>query len=240
MTSGHAERLSVADLRTYHRNPRRGNVPAIRSSLLVNGQYRPVVVNLGTATGRPNEVLAGNHTLLAHRQLASETPSTANPDPDRWAVLDAWVVDLDDDQAARVVTADNRTGDLGEYDDRLLAELLADLPNLDGTGYDPGDLDDLMAELEEGDDDPDDLGSNQRKTAGMAERKETYETGQGQRVIVLGYGSARYVWVVEALTGLLERYGVDTNADALVALLEDTTDTTAPPDETPDDAEEDE
>lgn len=126
--------LPVGDLRTYHRNPRRGNLTAIASSLKVNGQYRPVVVNAGTYTGRPNEVLAGNHTLMAARDLG-------------WSDLAAVTVDVDDDQAARIVAADNRTADLGEYDDRLLLELLADLPDLDGTGYDPGDIEALEQAL---------------------------------------------------------------------------------------------
>ncbi|SHL47528.1 site-specific DNA-methyltransferase (adenine-specific) [Pseudonocardia thermophila] len=125
----------TADLRLYHRNPRVGNTSRIAESLTVNGQYKPVVVNRGTHTGRPNEVLAGNHTLKAARDLG-------------WETLAAVTVDVDDDQAARIVAADNRTSDLGSYDNRLLLELLTDLPNLDGTGYDPGDLDALEALLD--------------------------------------------------------------------------------------------
>lgn len=129
------DRVPVAALHTYHRNPRRGVTTAIAQSLRVNGQYRPIVVNKGTHTGRPSEVLAGNHTLVAARDLG-------------WGEITVCWVDVDDDQAARIVTADNRTADLGDYDDRLLAELLTDLPDLDGTGYDPGDLDDLLAGLD--------------------------------------------------------------------------------------------
>ena len=126
--------IPVGDLRLYHRNPRVGNVERIKQSLTVNGQYKPVVVCVGTRTGRPNEVLAGNHTVKAARDLG-------------WATIAAVTVDVDDDQAIRIVAADNRTSDLGEYDDRLLLELLADLPDLDGTGYDPGDLEALEAAL---------------------------------------------------------------------------------------------
>lgn len=132
-------REPVADLRTYHRNPRRGDVTVIRRSLVVNGQYRPLVVNRGTHTGRSNEVLAGNHTLAAARD-------------EGWPEIAVCWVDVDDDQAARIVAADNRTADLASYDERLLVELLGDLPDLDGTGYDPGDLEDLVRALE-GDED---------------------------------------------------------------------------------------
>src|SRR5215210_3891610 len=56
--------VSVADLRPYPANPRRGNVEAIKASLRAHGQYRPIVVNRPTM-----QVLAGNHTLEAVRQL---------------------------------------------------------------------------------------------------------------------------------------------------------------------------
>jgi DNA modification methylase len=125
----------VADLRTYHRNPRKGNTAVIAQSLQVNGQYRTLAVNRGTHTGRPNEVLAGNHTLMAARDLG-------------WDSIAVTYVDVDDDQAARIVAVDNRASDIADMDDRLLLELLADLPDLDGTGYDPGDLAALEAALE--------------------------------------------------------------------------------------------
>lgn len=128
------ETTPLAELRTYHRNPRQGDTSAIAKSLRVNGQYRPVVVNRGTHTGRANEVLAGNHTMKAARD-------------EGWSEMACSYVDVDDDQAARIVAADNRTADLGSYDDRLLAELLSELDDLEGTGYDPGDLDKLLAEL---------------------------------------------------------------------------------------------
>jgi ParB-like chromosome segregation protein Spo0J len=131
----------VADLRLYHRNPRVGNVDRIKESLQVNGQYRPVVVNAGTHTGRPLEVLAGNHTVIAARDLG-------------WPTVAAVTVDVDDDQAARIVLVDNRTADLATHDDRLLLELLVDLPHLDGTGYEPGDISALEEFLAEPDFDP--------------------------------------------------------------------------------------
>ena len=53
----------------------------------------------------------------------------------------------DADHAARIVAADNRTADLGGYDERLLAELLGDLPDLAGTGYTEDDLHRLVSDL---------------------------------------------------------------------------------------------
>jgi len=113
---------SLDDLTPYHKNPRAGDVDAIAESLKVNGQYKPIVVNLGTETGRPLEILAGNHTWQAAEQLG-------------WSEIQAVTVDVDDAAATRIVLADNRTSDLAEYDDALLDELLASLDSLDGTGF---------------------------------------------------------------------------------------------------------
>lgn len=143
---GTPARHSVTELHTYHRNPRVGNVKTIMDSMRVNGVYKPLVVNRGTHTGRPMEVLAGNHSLKAMRKLA-ET------DPDKWLEADCWMVDVDDDAAARIVLVDNRSSDLATYNDEELASLLETLDgDLEGTGFDHDDLADLAAFLENTDD----------------------------------------------------------------------------------------
>lgn len=125
---------SVSTLQHYHQNARRGNVDAIAESLTANGQYKPIVVNAGTHTGRPDEVLVGNHTLDAAVALG-------------WEHLDVVVVDVTDAHARRIVLADNRTSDLATYDSDALIELLQGSDDLSGTGYDSTFLDDLSAHL---------------------------------------------------------------------------------------------
>ncbi|APT93723.1 hypothetical protein CPHO_07145 [Corynebacterium phocae] len=129
-------RVPVDDLLTFEGNPRRGNIAAISESLRARGQYRPIVVNIGTHTGRPLEVLAGNHTLLAARSLG-------------WLEVDCGLIDVDDDTAKAVVAADNRLADLGTYDEKALAELLSDLDSIEGTGYTDSDLDAILAAQEQ-------------------------------------------------------------------------------------------
>lgn len=132
--------IPVADLHPYHRNPHKGNVKRIRSSLRDHAQFKPVVVNIGTHTGRPNEVLCGNHTLLAARE-------------EGWTELGATTVDVSDDEAAQINLIDNpRAGNPSDldYDEQLLLELLADLPGLDGTGYDLGDFEALEKAYQDG------------------------------------------------------------------------------------------
>ncbi|MFE2524780.1 ParB N-terminal domain-containing protein [Streptomyces sp. NPDC059382] len=123
--------VPVADLAPYHRNPRAGDLEAITESLVTHGQYKQIVVNKGSLTGRPNEILAGNHTAKAARQLG-------------WDEIAVTRLDVDEDTAAKIVIVDNRTSDLAGYDTELLADILTDLPDLEGTGYDRAQLDELL------------------------------------------------------------------------------------------------
>lgn len=124
-------KLQISELSPYHKNARRGDVDAIADSLQVNGQYKPIIVNEGTLTGRPWEVLVGNHTVEAAGKIGLDR-------------LDAVVIDVDDEAARRIVLVDNRTSDLATYDDALLADLLGEA-DLAGTGLSDVDLDHLIA-----------------------------------------------------------------------------------------------
>jgi DNA modification methylase len=124
----------VDSLSPFGRNPRRGDLKLIADSLSRHGQYRPIVVNRGSLTGRPNEILAGNHTWAAARSLG-------------WPEIAATYVDVDDDTASRIVAMDNRANDKAGYDDAALAELLASLPDLAGTGFTDAELNELLASL---------------------------------------------------------------------------------------------
>jgi cysteine synthase len=119
--------VPVDALNFYGKNPRRGDVEAIKESLERNGQYKPITVRAGS-----NEVLAGNHTLKAALALG-------------WDRIAVTFVDVNDDEAARIVLVDNRTNDLATYDDEALREMLESIPDLVGTGYVDDDLLNMMA-----------------------------------------------------------------------------------------------
>lgn len=120
----------VDTLHPYPNNPRIGDVEAIAQSLSLNGQYRPIVVRAET-----REILAGNHTWQAAKHLGW----------DKVAV--SLVFDLSDEEAKRIVLADNRYSDLATYDNAALAELLTSLSDTQGTGYEPSDVEALLASL---------------------------------------------------------------------------------------------
>lgn len=126
------EEIKISTIRTYDKNPRIGNVDIIAESLAKNGQFKPIVVNKRTM-----QVLAGNHTYLAARSLG-------------WDTIYASFIDVDDDTAKRIVLADNKTADMGTYDDNILAELLASLPEVTGTGYSVTEFDDLIKNIQSG------------------------------------------------------------------------------------------
>jgi ParB-like nuclease domain len=125
----HTELVDPSQLRLYPGNPRRGDLEAIKDSLRRHGQYRPIVANR-----RTGEVLAGNHVLLAARELGLKELAVA-------------FIDVDDEHAKRIVAVDNRTSDLAGYDPESLAALLSSLPDLAGTGYGDADLSKLLDEL---------------------------------------------------------------------------------------------
>ncbi|MFE9742939.1 DUF4417 domain-containing protein [Streptomyces sp. NPDC006477] len=125
----------VKSLNPYYRNPRVGDVEKVAESLGENGQFKPIVVNTGEKTGRPREILGGNHTWLASRKLGWKE------------IFVAWV-NVDEVEAKKIVLADNGTSDGSTYDDSILTELLAGIKDagasLIGTTYTDDTLNSLI------------------------------------------------------------------------------------------------
>lgn len=141
------ELVPINALQVYHKNPRVGNVDEIAKSLHINSQFKPVVVNVGTHTGRQNEILAGNHTWLAARREVIWQENGKTHEKPVWEYIYASFVDVDDETATRIVLADNATSDKGTYDDSLLAELLHSLPEISGSGYTFDEVDDILKDF---------------------------------------------------------------------------------------------
>lgn len=123
------ETVNIEYLQPYDGNAREGDIGAISESLRHLGQFRPIVVQKST-----NLILVGNHTWRAAKHLGWK----------RIAV--AWV-DVDDEQAKRIVLVDNRASDKAGYDDDTLTALLTNLTTLDGTGFTGDDIDDLLNDI---------------------------------------------------------------------------------------------
>jgi hypothetical protein len=212
-----AESVALDSLRPHPNNPRNGDTEAIQESLRVNGQFKPIVV------ADDGTILAGNHTYAAAAELGWDTISVVR-----------LPVTFDSEAATRIMLADNRTSDLGRYDDAQLAELLQLLDaetGLVGTGYDSDDLSDLLA-LE---------AYRERSTLGelmthaegasaaakhdgsvrdpgYAGWKEEY-VNKDTRSLILPYAVADYDDVIALLTEARTKAATDNNAAAVRAAL---------------------
>lgn len=99
-------------------NKRKGNLDTIRGSLRRHGQYKPIVVQAST-----RHIIAGNHTWKGAKE-------------EGWEGIWIALRDVDDDEALRILLVDNKAPDDATYDDRGLAEVLAQFgDDLEGTGW---------------------------------------------------------------------------------------------------------
>lgn len=126
------ELVPLDRLKHYPRNVNEGDVGAISESIEDNGLYGAVLAQRSTGY-----VLKGNHTLQAarqkHREALLKKEHSAGVIPCLW-------VDVTDEEARRIVLADNQTARRGRWDEMgLLAELEdihASSGTLAGTGFD--------------------------------------------------------------------------------------------------------
>lgn len=113
------------------------NLDAIAASLQRFGQQAPVVY---AVRRRQKIVLKGNGLLAAAKQLG-------------WRHVAAVETGLAEQEAKAFAIADNRTSDLSEFDERLLAAQLQELSeaaevDLEAMGFDEEELQELIASVE--------------------------------------------------------------------------------------------
>lgn len=117
----------------HPRNVNQGDLDAIIESIKATGFHGALLVQEGT-----NYIVAGTHRWRAAKACGlTHIPMIFGV--------------MSDEVALRKMLADNRTARLGAADEAKLAELLQDIQSaygdLDGTGFDGGDLDQLLADL---------------------------------------------------------------------------------------------
>ena len=148
-TSLRIEYVDLATLIRAPRNPKGHDLGALHQSLSRFGFVNPILVD--DRTGR---IVAGHGRLDALQQLKAsggKAPARVHPVNDAWLVPVIRGVDFENDtEAESYLIADNRTVELGGWDDAALASLLSDLAAQDalmGTGFDGEDVDRLIAGL---------------------------------------------------------------------------------------------
>jgi hypothetical protein len=169
-------------------NPRRGDVEATARSLQRFRQRKPIVVHRDTG-----EVEAGNHTLEAAISLG-------------WEYIAVLYVEESPEEAKAFSLADNRTGDLGGYDDDALAKMIQEVFDHDAellaaASYGAEDIEALLAKSEPG-----------NHGLGLGEPVISY-------TIVFDTAEQQTRWHA-FVRGLKAHYGGETIAERLDAYLE--------------------
>lgn len=120
------DNVDISTLVPWEPNPREGDIGMISESLAINGQYTPLIVQTST-----NRIIIGNHTFRAAQWLG-------------WTEISVTFIDVDDEQATKIMLMDNRASDVSEYDGELLKKNLLLLESFDGTGFSDEDVDDIF------------------------------------------------------------------------------------------------
>ena len=127
--------LPVSELVPWSRNPRRNDAAAERLAYTIaeHGWTTPVLVQAGT-----NRIIGGHTRLKAALKLGlTEVPCV--------------LLDVDDRQADAIAIADNRLGELAEWDADELGALLRELDDADAdmaaVGYADAEMAELLAAL---------------------------------------------------------------------------------------------
>jgi DNA modification methylase len=105
--------VPIESLQGLPGNPRLGDIDAVAASLDRFGQRKPIVVRKDDGT-----IIAGNHTWQAAKKLG-------------WTEIAVAYVGDDDTTAQAYALADNRTSELGSYDEQALKDLIDKVATVD-------------------------------------------------------------------------------------------------------------
>jgi ParB-like chromosome segregation protein Spo0J len=211
----------LKDLKPAKSNPRIGDIEAIMKSYERFGQRKPIVVHKKTM-----EIIAGNHQYEAAKRLG-------------WDSIAVVKVDDDQETATAYSIADNRIGQLGEWNvEELVAAFESISPDdLENVGFEEIDVEDYRALLEEqimtSDAvlDPDTGKARLTKSEGnpelAVEKDKTYQefleryAQKATRAIILYYQNELYGKMVEGLAELQNHMGLDDHAEVVEKLIKD-------------------
>jgi hypothetical protein len=177
--------VPIDQVTRHPENPREGDVDAIAESIEVNGFISPVIVQKSTG-----HIIAGNHRYDALLALGS-------------SVIPVIQVDIDDNMAKRYLLADNRTSDLGRYNEENLAELLVEIMQSDlgliGTGYTQDAVDALLL--------------------AESQAQDNAHFGGGTMTLLLVYSDEKYTKVLSALRAYMTLNDLGSESAAVAHML---------------------
>ena len=206
--------VPLKELKLQKDNARVGDVEAIKRSYERFGQRKPIVAHRKTKT-----ILAGNHQYQAAKDLG-------------WDKIAVVWVDDDPETARAFSIADNRIGQLGDWD---LESLVAAFDELDpgdfeAIGFSDIEVEDFRALLDESkmeeivvirkDDPESDEPSTYKKDTSYQEYLERYGN-RGVRSVILYYPNEEYGRMVEDLDRVGELLGSPDNATTVQKLVKE-------------------
>jgi ParB-like chromosome segregation protein Spo0J len=208
--------VPIAKLKPAEKNPRRGDVEAIKKSYERFGQRKPIVVSRETS-----EIVAGNHQYLAAVQLG-------------WKEIAVVWVDDDIETQVAYSIADNRIGQLGEWDVAELIEAFdfVDPAELEIAGFTEIDVEDFRALADEKL-----ITAPATQVRGEAEGRGKDGASEGEKVsvddfleryaaratrgIILYYTAGDYDKMAQGLDQLAKKWNLEDNASVVQKLVED-------------------
>lgn len=185
-------------LRLHPENPRQGDLGLLMQLIRANGFVGALGVQAETGV-----IVWGNHRFQAGRALGME----------HFPVL--WLP-VDDATALELLLADNAASDAATNDPHLLTRVLTEIlerrGDLEGTGYTPDSLDDLLGTL----------AAIERSATAPATAGDTPERSDSAvRRFVIPCEPGEHEVLSARLAALLELSGLGGQAELLLALLAD-------------------
>lgn len=185
----------LADLAEHPDNPNRGDDSFVGQLIDDNGFYGAIIVQRST-----HRILAGNTRYRAARDAGATS-------------MPVMLLDVDDDEAMRIMLGDNRGRDAASTDTSVLASLLETLAaseaGLTGTGYGADELSDLLIRLNTPEPAPID----------PADRGSDGWDAPESKPFAVSLMNDDHAFVCTRLDELAERYGTTSRSATLVAIL---------------------
>lgn len=135
----YVEALDIDTVSEWDANPNEGDIGALHALIDENGFYGAILVQEKTPAGEKRmRIFGGNHRHRTMRQKGAK-------------VIPAFLYEIDDEQAMRIMLGDNVPGRLNRDNDDTLARILqalnAHTGSLRGTGRTTDDLQDILKRL---------------------------------------------------------------------------------------------
>lgn len=208
------EYVALSELQRWPRNPKLHSEPELDASLERFGFTNPLMVD-----ERSGKMVAGHGRLeaLMRRQKAGlKPPRNIAKKGDEWLVpVIRGIAFKNDAEAEAYLVADNRLTERGGWNETALNEILKSLSetsSLDGTGYDLGDVEAMVRQVEQ-------ATSTAVVGATPEELLPKFQAAEIKQV-VLYFESAQYDDVTARLEKVKEKLKLNSNTEVMVKLLE--------------------